>query len=160
MTAGRPLMMLRNPFHPVSLLTVNLPSSPKDQRHTFLNLNLAQAEHGAGGATGRPGSGRGAGGMGAPGTWSPTSPDGFLHPCAPSFPHSPGVALWTWRPPERRALRVTVLSPPLEQRATRFQQGCRTMVLCSPAFTLELEPTGPYFFTELSESHSGYKHPG
>ena len=69
-------MTLRNSFHPVSLLTVNLPSSPKDQRHSFLNLNLAQAEHGAGGAAGRPGSGRGAGGMGAPGTWSPTSPDG------------------------------------------------------------------------------------
>ena len=28
------------------------------------------------------------------------------------------------------------------------------MVLSSPAFTLELEPTGPYSFTELSESHS------
>ncbi|KAM7233287.1 hypothetical protein CapIbe_015423, partial [Capra ibex] len=90
-------------------VALNLPSSPKDQRHSFLNLNLAQAEHGAGGAAGRPGSGRGAGGMGAPGTWSPTSPDGFLHPCAPSFPRSPGVALWTWRPPERRALHVTLL---------------------------------------------------
>ncbi|XP_052512767.1 carcinoembryonic antigen-related cell adhesion molecule 16 [Budorcas taxicolor] len=52
-------------------VALNLPSSPKDQRHTFLNLNLAQAEHGA-----------------------------------------------------------------------------------------ELEPTGPYAFTALSESHRGYKHLG
>lgn len=67
-------------------LTVNLPSSPKDQRHSF-----PESEPGTGWARGGWGRrearvGRGAGGMGAPGTWSPTSPDGFLHPCARPSP--------------------------------------------------------------------------
>ena len=163
MTAGHP-----PPTHEASeiLFTLSLFSQSTSlpcmrTNATFLNLNLAQAERGEGGAAG------GWGWAGEHEGWGHRElvlylPDSLFHPSAPSPPQpwssSAAVAVGTSgeksssrRPP----LLLPLIGGPLVPR----EDAGLTTVGCSPASALELELTGPYF-SELSDSHRGHKCPG